>query len=290
MIEASKEQGFNYPYLIFLPENLSKTDSLFLIIEPNNSGFAHDDLAEHVKKARRTASNEYYIGNYISRQLKIPLIVPVFPRPESQWQIYTHALDRDAMLQVNNDLERLDLQLLGMADHARSLLGQKGYHLKEKFLLTGFSASGTFANRFALIHPDKIKAVAAGGVNGLLALPISELDSQQLEYPLGISDFKNLFEETFNETSFRELPQYYFMGENDDNDAIPYADGYNDQEREIVFDLLSEQMMPDRWEKCREHYQKQQIHAIIKTYLNIGHEHPESVKEDISEFFRTSIE
>ncbi len=32
--------------------------------------------------------------------------------------------------------------------------------------MAGFSASGNFANRFALLHPSRTRAVATGGVVG----------------------------------------------------------------------------------------------------------------------------
>ncbi len=50
--------------------------------------------------------------------------------------------------------------------------------------MIGFSVSGNFTNRFTLIHPDKIQASAASGVNGLLMLPTEELDGKTLDYPL----------------------------------------------------------------------------------------------------------
>ena len=32
------------------------------------------------------------------RVLKVAVLMPVFPRPKTDWQIYTHALDRDALM------------------------------------------------------------------------------------------------------------------------------------------------------------------------------------------------
>ncbi len=133
-------------------------------------------------------------------------------RPESDWKIYTHALDRDAILQKDNPLERLDIQLVRMIEDARDTLLRLGYPIKSRVLMTGFSASGTFTNRFSLIHPDRIYALAAGGLNGLLMLPVSKIDGTGLNYPLGTNDFHQLFKEPFDSSAFRTSQYFLWEG------------------------------------------------------------------------------
>lgn len=289
-VDAKPGNGFMYPYYLFLPDNIDQHSELVFIVEPNNSGFASDLFQEHIDKAERTASKDFYAGNFISRNLKYPLLVPVFPRPESDWKIYTHALDRDVMLQKGNDLERLDLQLIAMFKDAGKMLAEKGFTVDEKFLMTGFSASGTFANRFSFLHPEYLHGYAAGGINGLLMLPVSEIDGKEINFPLGVNDFKELTGKEFNFDEFRAVPQLLFMGETDTNDAIPYEDGYDPEERELVFELLGEKMMPERWNKCIDFYNSEGINAILHTYKDTGHEQPDKIKQDILEFFIVALE
>lgn len=290
LTQANPSKGFNYPYFLYIPEGASFENELVLIVEPNNSGFANDDLDKHIEKAKRTATLDFYSGNYVAQKLKYPLLVPVFPRSESKWKIYTHALDRDVMLQKDNPLERIDLQLLAMVEDAKNQLSQSGYTLHEKFFLVGFSASGSFTNRFTLIHPDKIQAAAAGGLNGLLMLPTDELNGKPLHYPLGTGDFHNLFGIPFDSISFSRIPQFYFMGELDDNDAIPYEDGYDINERNLVFELLGKEMQPTRWNSCINIYKKKNVNARFKIYEGIGHENPEKIKDEVLEFFKGTID
>lgn len=285
-VDANTEKGFHFPYFLFIPEGTSPQTETVLVVEPNNSGFADDDLQKHIEKASRTASRDYYLGSYVAQELKYPLLVPVFPRSKTNWQIYTHALDRDVMLGKNNELERIDLQLLAMVTDAKTRLANAGYAIQVKFIMTGFSASGTFANRFMLIHPDKVLAVAAGGVNGLLALPLDSLENKALNYPLGTNDFAVLLNQDFQQDDFVHTPQFYFMGGMDDNDAVPYDDAFNEDERQLIFELLGEQMLPLRWEKCEAIYKKLGVNATIKTYGKIGHEQHESAKKDVVAFFQ----
>jgi hypothetical protein len=288
-VESNTDNGFNYPYFLFIPEGASLHEKSVLIVEPNNSGFADDDLKKHIEKAERTASKDFYTGNYVAQKLKYPLLVPVFPRSQTDWKIYTHALDRDVVCQKRNQLERIDLQLLAMVEDAKAKLTASGYSIQTKFFMTGFSASGTFVNRFRLIHPDKVFAVAAGGLNGLLALPLDSIADKPLNYPLGTNDFKVLFNQEFQKTAFISTPQFYFMGGFDENDAIPYDDAFDPEERELIYELIGKEMLPLRWENCKNTYIYEGVNSIIKTYENIGHEHPENVKKDIVAFFQKYI-
>jgi len=283
--EANEDKGFHYPYFLFIPDDTSKESEIPLVVESNNSGFLDDDLKAHIEKAERTATIDYYIGNYVSRKLNLPLLIPVFPRFESDSHLYTHSLDRDIVLKQDEELKRIDLQLLNMFEDARKRLAEGGYKTGDQFLMTGFTASGTFANRFSLIHPEKVKAVAAGGLNGLLMLPEKEMKGRELIYPVGTYDFEALFGKSFNPGAFQSTPQFLFMGELDDNDAIPYSDAFDKPERQLIYELLGEEMQPQRWEACQMIYDSLGINATIKTYEGIGHEHPENVKDDVSAFF-----
>lgn len=283
-VEPRLDDQFNYPYFLFIPNGVSEHNTNYLIIEPNNSGFADDDLHKHQEKAKRIATIDYYLGNWIARKLTYPLIVPVFPRTESDWKIYTHALDRDVMIQKGNSLERLDNQLINMCLDAEGKLKERNIKIENRYILTGFSASGTFVNRFTLLHPENVKAVVAGGLNGLLMVPLDSLENEPLRYPIGTGDLIQITGSCFLREQFLNTPQFYFMGELDYNDAVPYDDAFDLEERDQIFRLLGEQMMPTRWEKCIDLYNESKANVIFKTYSNTGHEHPEIVKNDILDF------
>lgn len=289
-IEPEQEDEFQFPYFLFVPNQVAQNEKAFVIIEPNNTGFADDDLQKHIEKAERTASKDYYLGNYLAQHFKYPLLVPVFPRPKSDWNIYTHSLDRDVMLQKGTPLERLDNQLINMFKDAQKRLHTKNIQTQDQFWLTGFSASGSFANRFTALHPDQVFATAAGGVNGILILPTDSLNNEQLNYPVGTGDFKELTNKGFKKEVFLTTPQFYFMGQLDENDAVPYDDAYSINEREQIFRLLGKQMQPERWNNCIRIYEQLKVNATIRSYNQVGHEHPEAVKNEIIHFFSKAME
>ncbi|MGM0378065.1 MAG: hypothetical protein ACQEQ0_14955 [Bacteroidota bacterium] len=288
-VDAGENEGFHFPYFLFIPDDVGQNEKVHLIVHPNNSGFADDDLQKHIDKAQRTATKDFYLGNYVAMELNYPLLVPVFPRSRTNWKIYTHSLDRDVMIQKDDSLERIDLQLIEMFQDARHRLERRNIESEDRFLLTGFSASATFANRFAVIHPELVSAVAAGGLNGLLMLPLDSLKGEALNYPVGTNDLNKLTAREFDRDRFLKIPQFYFMGEMDDNDAIPFEDAFEDDERHQIYRLLGRQMQPERWDNCAGIYKTQPVNAVIKTYESIGHEAPEIVKEEIVEFFRTRL-
>jgi hypothetical protein len=95
-VPAVESSGFFFPYYLYVPKDLSRSEPVRLLIEPNNTGQATDDFEVHRASARRLAA----AGDVrrLADGLHTPLLVPVFPRPRSQTKIYTHYLDRDSML------------------------------------------------------------------------------------------------------------------------------------------------------------------------------------------------
>lgn len=281
---ARPDLGFNFSYLVYLPKGLQRNRLAYLLVETTNTG-ANDSIEHHEKGARYAAARSS-VGNYIARKLKIPLLVPIFPRPATNWMYYTHALDRDAFLSKEFGIERLDLQLLAMIGDAKNKLSGNWLPLKEKFFITGFSASGTFANRFSILHPEKIAATASGGINAIAILPVAQLNGKALDYPLGIADIEKVTGKKVNLKAFRQLPKMLYMGEKDDNDAAAYDDGYSQEERQLIYDLMGKQMIPQRWEFIQLIYGQNKVQADFRTYSHMGHGTDLKINTDLVEFFR----
>ncbi|WRS28564.1 alpha/beta hydrolase [Oscillospiraceae bacterium MB08-C2-2] len=281
-IEANRDKGFYTEYYLFIPDTLNAADQTFLLVECNNTGSVDDNHKTH----RDAAYNTIRFGqsNRIARKLGVPLIIPCFDRPETDWQMYTHALDRDTLLCENGALSRIDRQLNSMIDDARTVLRAKNIYVQDKVLLNGFSASGSFANRFAALYPERVAAVAAGGLNSMAILPMDSLQGHELIYPVGISDIKQIADLTFQLSAFANVPQYYYMGAEDENDSLPFDDAYSNLERKIITEVLGEDMKV-RWENCQKLYESQSIEAQFHTFQGIGHETSTEIDKDITSFF-----
>lgn len=281
-IDANPDKGFYSEYYLFIPDTLKTTDDVFLLVESNNTGFVDDNHKKHVDAAYNTI--RFGQSNRISRKLGIPLLIPCFDRPEADWQMYTHALDRDTLFCETGSLARIDRQLISMVDDAKSVLSAKSIYLQDKFFLNGFSASGSFANRFAALYPEKVAAVSAGGINGMTILPMDNLQGNELIYPVGIADIKQTVGLKFQLSMFASVPQYYYMGANDENDSLPFDDAFSSLEREIIIEVLGKDMST-RWKNCQKLYESQDIQAQFNTFQGVGHETAAEIDEKIVSFF-----
>jgi hypothetical protein len=284
VVPAAPERGFYFPYILRIPSGAFQGNVKRLLVEPNNTGGVSDDLEVHSRAAMKLSDNG--IGADVSRNLQIPLLMPVFPRPEKEWRIYTHQLDRDTILVASGPMRRLDLQLIAMIDDARVRLRERGMNVPAKVLMTGFSASGSFVNRFTMLHPDRVQAVATGGLNGLLILPKSTIDSLSLPWPLGLADLEQIAGIKPRLAEWKRVPQLIFMGALDDNDAVLFDDGYEESEKELVFKAIGQKMQPDRWERCQSVYQAAGANATFRTYAGIGHGTDGPINLEITRFLR----
>jgi hypothetical protein len=283
VVAKNPEKGFHHEYILFVPKGTPLNKKVFLLVEPNNTGKITDSIEVHRKYAIDLASVSS-VGNNISTELKIPLLVPVFPRPASKPLMYTHALDRDVMLERKTELKRLDLQLLEMISDARNILLSMDIEVDPKIFMNGFSASGTFTNRFSLMHPDKIKALAIGGFNGELMFPQNEINEVKLAYPIGTSDFAKIAGDSFDIDAYKQIPQFIYMGKLDKNDAVQFDDAYSKKERKIINKNIGATVQK-RYLECQKIYVKNNINASFKTYENVGHWTTGAMNLEVIKFF-----
>jgi hypothetical protein len=281
---AKPAQGFNFPYILQTPSQALEATVPHLIVETNNSGPISGEIEPHVQPTSELARQG--LGGRVSLALKAPLLMPVFPREPS---LYTHSLGRATILTSSKSLRRLDLQLLAMARDAKRQLSDRGSGLRPKLLLTGFSASAMFATRLAAIHPSEIAAVVAGGLNGLVILPVKRLAEAQLQYPLGIADLEAVSGRAFDENTWRQVPQLLFMGALDTNDAVDFEDSYSSNDRTVIHRLLGKRMIPDRWQACERVFQSARAPATFKIYANLAHGTNGQVHREAAAFLKEAV-
>lgn len=172
-----------------------------------------------------------------------------------------------------------------MIDDARERLKKRELEVDEKILMCGFSASGMFTNRFVVLHPDRVKAATIGSPGGWPILPLEEWEGQRLNYPVGVGDLEELTGEEFDLETYIKVPQYFFIGDQDTNDSVPYSDSYDDPNRNIIINTFGSDMIK-RWKKAENIYQQVGTNAEFVLYQEVGHDRTEEMKEDIIDFFK----
>jgi pimeloyl-ACP methyl ester carboxylesterase len=199
-----------------------------------------------------------------------------------------HALDRDTLKTDLADLQRVDLQLIAMIDDARNRLANLGIVVDEKVLMNGFSASGSFVHRFTLLHPDRVKAMAAGS-GGCPMVPVPEWNGQTLRYPVGIFDLGTLAGQPFDLGAYRKVPKYIYVGDKDDNDSVDYPDGFDEKDRELIYQIFGDPIyIYERWLIAEQIFNSANVPGQFVVYPNVGHTITNSMWEDIRHFFHQS--
>ncbi len=211
------------------------------------------------------------------------MLMPVFPRSETNWRIYTHALDRDTLLTGQKEYSRFDLQLVAMIDHARARLKKEKLRFDKRVLIHGFSASGMFANRFVFLHPGRVKAAAIGSPGGWPIAPAGSYKEKILRYPVGTGDLKTVSGKKLDLKTLRKVPLFVFMGDKDDNDSVPFGDGYETADKDLIFELFGKTPV-ERWALSQSFYKQAGLNAVFKLYPGIGHMTNREINNEIYDF------
>jgi predicted esterase len=269
--------NFSWPYLLYTPETIQSPS---LLVIPNNTGVPSDIYKIHEADAREKMIRFKKLAD----SLGTPLLVPIFPRPRLDWTIYTHALDRDSLKTMKDKLERLDLQLIEMIRDAQSQFNNKGIQIEEKVFMYGFSASAMFVNRFAILHPEKVKAVACGAPGGWPIAPVSMFEGYLLPYPVGIADVFRLAGSDVNMDLYKEIPQFMFLGAEDFNDSVQNNDSYDKEHRDLIFKLFGDNIQK-RWKLAEDIYNSTGCNSHFVTYKGVGHKINQKIMDDVVKFF-----
>jgi hypothetical protein len=292
-LDADPDAGFNYPYYLFAPSISGNDDDRGppILVHPNNTGTSTDEFEEHRRDAERTIRRG--TTRRLADELRVPMLVPVFPRPRSDpvdGNHYTHQLDRETLQIDSGPLERIDLQLLRMVEDAQRRLANQSYPVRDEIIMDGFSASGNLVDRFTVLHPDRVLSVTAGGLNGMALLPLTEANGHTLNYHVGIADVEDLTGDAVALDVLDDVNQFLYMGGRDGNDTIPFSDAWtSDELRQVALDVYGEDMVEERFPFSQSAYEQAGIDAQFRVYDGAGHT-PRPAFEDLVEFHKRSIE
>jgi dienelactone hydrolase len=285
--------GFHHSYLLLLPEKLI-TNAPLLVVTPTPP--TSENPEEFERAAERIASNaSRFLG-----KLQIPLLIPVLPRPplkvsENQFiNLYLPALSRAALTNSDPHLGRIDLQVIAMIDHARQvLLKERGVPVEEKAIFCGFSAAGHFATRMAILHPQRVLAVWAGGTGVHPIVPLAEYKGKALTYPVGVADLKDLIGRRFDQREFQKVKVRIVQGGEDSNVSLPAEDkpseSYSFAQAELYRELFGT-TASQRIEKLQETCQQAGYGNItLKIIQGAGHQITPDTAADMINFIAEEV-
>jgi dienelactone hydrolase len=283
---AAPARGFAWPYLLVAPKTRPPGATTLLVVPPN-TGFATEDL--ELLRASTSCGVNWQLA--LADRLGTAILAPMFPRPVAPppvHNLYLHALSRSSLETSDARVARVDRQLIAMLDDARQRLEAQGHHVPPRVLITGFSASGSFANRFAVLHPDRVLAAAVGSPGGWPLAPVASTRGQTLPYPVGIADVDALTGAPIDLAALRRVHFLFLLGDADTNDAVPYRDAYSAASEVLVMRLFGKTPVA-RWDAARKLYDAAGLDAQFRLYRGVGHEMSPAMNADVEAMFRAAL-
>lgn len=271
---AVPAKGFQWPYLLYVPASVKRSR---LLVAPNNTGFSTDDRALLVT----AGSCELRQQKKLADRLGAPLLIPLFPRPapgEGEPPLYLHALTRSSLETKTEAYRRVDLQLLAMMDDARAVLKGRGVELAPEVWLWGFSASASFVSRFAMLHPERVAAVAAISPGGWPIAP----GPDSLTYPVGTADVEQLTGHAVDRAALARVAWFFGLGAKDENDSVPYRDSFSEADEAIISRRFGKTPVA-RWKAATRMYKG--LDARFVLYPGVAHQVSKEMNADIERFF-----
>lgn len=199
-LAADTSNGINIPSIFAIP--LSDNINNQLVVESNN--LESEDLQKIIEQGIQTGIRLAKLTNNLPSPVVIPLI------PSHKDYPYLQQLSKECFnLSVDDRNYRIDEQVVKIINYAKFLLErEKGLVAKKRIFLNGYSSSGVFAQRFALLHPNIVETVCIGGASGSIPIP-----TEQIAYPLGIADYESLTGKKFDLDSYLKIKFRYYVGE-----------------------------------------------------------------------------
>lgn len=235
--EPEPEKGYNWPYYLYIPDELKNGD-LPIIVIANNSPEPDDMYSVHELQAKRKIVQYHHLAD----KTGLPLMLCAFPRFSAEWWVNIQALTRNALLTDMEELKRVDLQTLAMLEDAAESLQKQGVPAVNRGIFFGFSSSGSFAHRFSLLHPEKTHMVVVGAPGGWFTLPLEAYKDVPLRYQVGVGELDKLIGKSFNEAEYAEIPKFFFVGSEDTDNAVPYLDSFSYEDRVTINKLFNTQI------------------------------------------------
>jgi pimeloyl-ACP methyl ester carboxylesterase len=215
-ILAKPSAGFSWPYYLYVPATVKSPP--VLMVEPNVSGWVSDDPAFHDQRANDLIVFKESWADYMG----VPYLIPTFPRPASDITTYIQALDRKTIQTTVPGLVRIDLQLIAMIQDAQSILADQGIKVDKKVFMWGHSASGSFAARFAVLHPEMLKAALVSDPGWGPIVPVPQWKGTTMPYPDGTADLEQLVGKPFDLAAFQKVALQVTVGDVVSADPDPW--------------------------------------------------------------------
>ena len=273
-----------YDWFSYVPTSLSKTEKSYMLIGGAFAAVPPTDNYNQITEIGRDVANSYI---WTAEVEKFIYLLPIIPRPETN-HVYAVAFDWKVFLNSSDPfVQRPDLKVNLMIEKLQSELRLDGYNVQEKIFVEGFSAGGMFAQRYALLHPERVQGVAAGQSGGSLILPEETYNGVKLEWPVGVFDFLTLVGKEFNQEAYKQIPHFIFIGDQDKYNSTLHGIGelWRTQEQIDFMNTTFGYEDTTRLKNECEFMINLGYNVTFKEYEGVGHSWTNEMRNDTYAFF-----
>ena len=289
LIFHEADETIDYDWFTYVPENLDR-EGLNYILITSLHGNIHSPNYEDVTEESRKLT-EWRLS--WARNEGLILLVPIIPK---YYEYQPVDFDLTCFYDSTDPFyRRPDLRVNLMIDSLIDALRADAYNVSEKVLIEGFSSGGMFAQRYALLHPERVQAIAAGQCGGTFTLPESSYDGGEMNWPVGINDFYSLVGYEFNRDAYMQVHQFIFIGDQDTEATTLWLPGSQKLWRsQAQIDFLKSTFGdtdPVRLENQVNYLNNLRYDNItFKMYAGVGHTYTDGMIDDLLAFFRAHRE
>ncbi len=279
VVRHSATNGNPYAFYTYFPRRAEARDNVSLCVWPHGGGASSTDYSYH----EAMASNQINRLSEFSDRYRVPILVAAIPRVN---EIYVHSLHPDTFTTTDDFLYRPDLKLIDAVwNQYIPFLEDFGCRVSHKVLMMGYSSPGMFTHRFAMFHPDLVKAVWLGG-EAPAPVCAGEMHGTKLEYPVGTYNWESLVGEPFQHNTYIGIPHLVTVGGNDtnaNNDTTTYTDIFTESQRLFIRSHFGD-TNPERIKFYADHLSATNVPTTFRQYDGVGHNLTDEMLEDAFKF------
>ncbi len=276
-----------YAFYVITPDYLEGSNKKFRILlwgHGSFDGMAYEDIISAAKDDIEMIKQDCDRHNLIA-------IMPVLPRFQGTSSIIPQDSQMLAKPVMSDDwgefYRRPDIEILNFINALRNTLESKKYNLYKKIFAAGVSAGANMVNRFSLLYPDIVEAIAIP-LAGNYIYPEKSLSDVTLPYPFGVDDIETIKGQRFSKHQFLSLKFFLYVGvldTNQTNDPLSF-------EADLIDPTLNEKIKSifgkNQYERCL-HYANYLKSEGAKVELVIEEDYGHALAPDsydrIFEFF-----
>jgi predicted esterase len=272
-----------YDWYTYVPKSLKKTERAYILISTDVVYPPTDDYSHVSEHARSFAWNQ----QDLAETRKYIYLSPAIPRPSTD-HVYATAFDWKVFLSSSDPfVQRPDLKVNSMIDRLVWDLRRDGYNVQEKVFVEGFSAGGMFAQRYALLHPGRVQALAAGQSGGSIVLPESSYNGVEMNWPVGVNDFLSLVGYEFDRAAYKQVPHFIYIGDLDTKNSTLWGVGelWRTQSQIDFMNTAFGGTDPVRLRSECKYLIELGYNITFREYEGVGHTYTSKMQNDVFAFF-----